>query len=55
MGRRVVERVAEGEVVGFIGPPGQLNIRLRRVEPRAAIKESGTKQNFFLQIRINLP
>lgn len=41
LGQRIVELVPEGEVVGFIATPGQLNIQPRLDGAREAIKESG--------------
>ena len=41
LGRRVVELVGEGPVVGFIATPGQLNIQPRLDGARDAIKASG--------------
>ncbi len=41
LGQRIVELVGEGEVVGFIATPGQLNIQPRLDGAKAAIKESG--------------
>jgi simple sugar transport system substrate-binding protein len=41
LGQRIVELVPEGEVVGFIATPGQLNIQPRLDGAKAAIKESG--------------
>ena len=41
LGERIVELVTEGEVVGFIATPGQLNIQPRLDGAAAAIKESG--------------
>ena len=43
LGRRIVELVGEGQVVGFIATPGQLNIQPRLDGARAAIKASGKK------------
>jgi simple sugar transport system substrate-binding protein len=43
LGQRIVELVPEGEVVGFIATPGQLNIQPRLDGAKAAIKESGKK------------
>src|ERR1700756_4048475 len=43
LGQRIVELVGEGEVVGFIATPGQLNIQPRMDGAREAIKESGKK------------
>ena len=43
LGRRIVELVGEGPVVGFIATPGQLNIQPRLDGARAAIKASGKK------------
>jgi simple sugar transport system substrate-binding protein len=41
LGQRIIELVPEGEVVGFIATPGQLNIQPRLDGAKAAIKESG--------------
>ncbi|HEY5811491.1 MAG TPA: sugar ABC transporter substrate-binding protein [Terrimicrobiaceae bacterium] len=41
LGARIVELVDEGEVVGFIATPGQLNIQPRLDGAKEAIKESG--------------
>ncbi|MGA8657173.1 MAG: sugar ABC transporter substrate-binding protein [Chthoniobacterales bacterium] len=41
LGQRIVELVPEGEVVGFIATPGQLNIQPRLDGAKEAIKESG--------------
>jgi len=41
LGQRIVELVPEGEVVGFIATPGQLNIQPRLDGAKAAIKEAG--------------
>ena len=41
LGERIVDLVPEGEVVGFIATPGQLNIQPRLDGAAAAIKESG--------------
>src|SRR6266403_1185697 len=41
LGERIIELVPEGEVVGFIATPGQLNIQPRLDGAKAAIKESG--------------
>ena len=43
LGQRIVELVPEGEVVGFIATPGQLNIQPRLDGAKEAIKESGKK------------
>src|SRR6516225_7592873 len=43
LGQRIVELVPEGDVVGFIATPGQLNIQPRLDGAKAAIKESGKK------------
>jgi simple sugar transport system substrate-binding protein len=43
LGQRIVELVPEGEVVGFIATPGQLNIQPRLDGAKAAIQESGKK------------
>jgi simple sugar transport system substrate-binding protein len=43
LGERIVELVPEGEVVGFIATPGQLNIQPRLDGAAEAIKESGKK------------
>src|SRR5215469_11798945 len=41
LGERIVELVGEGDVVGFIATPGQLNIQPRLDGAKEAIKESG--------------
>src|SRR5258708_28733858 len=41
LGERIVGLVTEGEVVGFIATPGQLNIQPRLDGAAEAIKESG--------------
>jgi simple sugar transport system substrate-binding protein len=41
LGRRIVDLVGEGPVVGFIATPGQLNIQPRLDGAKAAIKASG--------------
>jgi simple sugar transport system substrate-binding protein len=41
LGRRIVELVGEGPVVGFIATPGQLNIQPRLDGAKEAIKASG--------------
>jgi simple sugar transport system substrate-binding protein len=41
LGRRIVDMVGEGPVVGFIATPGQLNIQPRLDGAKAAIKASG--------------
>jgi len=41
LGQRIVELVPEGEVVGFIATPGQLNLQPRLDGAKAAIKASG--------------
>ncbi len=41
LGRRIVELVGEGHVVGFIATPGQLNIQPRLDGAKEAIKASG--------------
>jgi simple sugar transport system substrate-binding protein len=41
LGRRIVELVGEGHVVGFIATPGQLNIQPRLDGAKDAIKASG--------------
>jgi len=41
LGRRIVELVGEGPVVGFIATPGQLNIQPRLDGAKQAIKSSG--------------
>ena len=41
LGERIVQLVSEGEVVGFIATPGQLNIQPRMDGAAEAIKESG--------------
>jgi len=41
LGDRIVELVPEGEVVGFIATPGQLNIQPRLDGAKETIKESG--------------
>lgn len=43
LGRRIVELVGEGPVVGFIATPGQLNIQPRLDGAKAAIAASGKK------------
>ena len=43
LGRRIVELVGEGPVVGFIATPGQLNIQPRLDGAKEAIKASGKK------------
>lgn len=43
LGKRIVDLVGEGDVVGFIATPGQLNIQPRLNGAKAAIKESGKK------------
>ena len=43
LGRRIVELVKEGPVVGFIATPGQLNIQPRLDGAKDAIKASGAK------------
>ena len=43
LGRRIVDLVSEGPVVGFIATPGQLNIQPRLNGAMAAIKASGRK------------
>src|SRR6201987_3089347 len=43
LGERIVELVPEGEVVGFIATPGQLNIQPRLDGAKVAIKDSGKK------------
>ncbi len=43
LGRRIVEMVPEGNVVGFIATPGQLNIQPRLDGAKDAIKASGKK------------
>src|SRR3984893_8754697 len=43
LGERIIELVPEGEVVGFIATPGQLNIQPRVDGAKEAIKESGKK------------
>jgi simple sugar transport system substrate-binding protein len=43
LGRRIVEMVPEGDVVGFIATPGQLNIQPRLDGAKDAIKASGKK------------
>jgi simple sugar transport system substrate-binding protein len=45
LGRRIVEMVPEGDVVGFIATPGQLNIQPRLDGAKDAIKASGKKIN----------
>src|SRR5262249_3249489 len=45
LGQRIVELVPEGDVVGFIATPGQLNIQPRLDGAKAAIKESGKNIN----------
>lgn len=46
LGERIVGLVDEGEVVGFIATPGQLNIQPRLDGASDAIKASGKKINF---------
>ncbi|CAM5407327.1 simple sugar transport system substrate-binding protein [Aquamicrobium terrae] len=46
LGERIVSLVDEGEVVGFIATPGQLNIQPRLDGAADAIKASGKKINF---------
>ena len=41
LGQKITELIDEGEVVGFISTPGQLNIQPRLDGAKAAIKESG--------------
>jgi simple sugar transport system substrate-binding protein len=43
LGRRIVDLVKEGSVVGFIATPGQLNIQPRLDGAKDAIKASGAK------------
>ena len=43
LGRRIVDLVGEGPVVGFIATPGQLNIQPRLDGAKEAIKASGKK------------
>lgn len=43
LGRRIVDLVGEGHVVGFIATPGQLNIQPRLDGAKDAIKASGKK------------
>ena len=43
LGRRIVDLVKEGPVVGFIATPGQLNIQPRLDGAKDAIKASGAK------------
>ena len=43
LGRRIVDLVGEGPVVGFIATPGQLNIQPRLDGAKAAIAASGKK------------
>jgi simple sugar transport system substrate-binding protein len=45
LGQRIVELVPEGDVVGFIATPGQLNIQPRLDGAKEAIKESGKSIN----------
>ncbi len=45
LGERIVAQVGEGDVVGFIATPGQLNIQPRLDGAKEAIKESGKKIN----------
>jgi simple sugar transport system substrate-binding protein len=45
LGARVVDLVGEGDVVGFIATPGQLNIQPRLDGAKEAIKESGKSIN----------
>lgn len=46
LGERIVSLVDEGDVVGFIATPGQLNIQPRLDGAADAIKASGKKINF---------
>ena len=46
LGERIVSLVEEGDVVGFIATPGQLNIQPRLDGAADAIKASGKKINF---------
>ena len=45
LGQRIVELVGEGDVVGFIATPGQLNIQPRLDGAKEAIKDSGKSIN----------
>src|ERR1700751_4641642 len=45
LGERIVESVSEGDVVGFIATPGQLNIQPRLDGAKEAIKASGKSIN----------
>src|ERR1700758_2577977 len=45
LGQRMVELVGEGDVVGFIATPGQLNIQPRLDGAKEAIKDSGKSIN----------
>ncbi|HKJ95813.1 MAG TPA: substrate-binding domain-containing protein, partial [Gammaproteobacteria bacterium] len=45
LGKRIVDLVGEGDVVGFIATPGQLNIQPRLDGAKAAIEESGKNIN----------
>ena len=45
LGQRIVDSVGEGDVVGFIATPGQLNIQPRIDGAKEAIKASGKKIN----------
>jgi len=46
LGRRALEKVTGGDVVGFIATPGQLNIQPRIDGATQAIKDSGKPINF---------
>jgi simple sugar transport system substrate-binding protein len=46
LGRRALEKVSGGDVVGFIATPGQLNIQPRIDGATQAIKDSGKPINF---------
>jgi simple sugar transport system substrate-binding protein len=46
MGQRIVELVPQGDVVGFIATPGQLNIQPRIDGAKQAIQQSGKPINF---------
>jgi simple sugar transport system substrate-binding protein len=46
LGRRALEKISSGDVVGFIATPGQLNIQPRIDGAAQAIKDSGKPINF---------
>ena len=46
MGERIVELVKQGDVVGFIATPGQLNIQPRIDGAKSAIQKSGAQIRF---------